>query len=156
WTADARSGGALSFDGISNWITLNEAPSLDFTTGMTLEAWVKPATSSGWVTVVYKEGDGVLAYGLYTSDSSAPPAMYVHTPGNPWGHALGSSMLPLNVWSHLVGTYDGTTSKVYVNGVLVGSRSLPGGAAITPGPLRIGGHNPGGQFFKGVIDEIRV
>jgi len=166
WTAGGRYGKALSFDGVSNWITIDDAPSLALTTGMTLEAWVNPASLAGWQTVLYKErpdpsGAG-LAWSLYASDSTAPPAAYAALAGtaNPWTHVTGTSMLALNGWAHLAASYDGASLRLYVNGTLVRTLSLPGRLAVGTGPLRIGGNAPsipfGGQFFKGLIDEVRI
>lgn len=164
WTSAGKFGKALSFDGVNDSITVADAASLDLTTGMTIEAWVKPVSLTGWQTVIYKERpDGALtslAWSLYSSDSTAPPAIYGmiagSVGGNEWTHAMGSSMLPLNAWSHLAGTFDGTALRLYVNGVLVRTLSLPGSLAVTSGPLRIGGHSGIGQFFNGLIDEVRV
>ena len=41
-SAAGRYGGALSFDGVNDWVTVADAASLDLTTGMTVEAWVRP------------------------------------------------------------------------------------------------------------------
>jgi hypothetical protein len=69
-------------------------------------------------------------------------------------------LLPLSSWSHLAGTYDGTNIRLYVNGVLVRTTLMTAGMPGTVGPLRIGGNEVslpfGGQFFKGLIDEIRI
>ena len=47
-----RFGKALSFDGLNDWVTVNDAASLDLTTGMTVEAWVYPTESmTGWRTL---------------------------------------------------------------------------------------------------------
>src|SRR6185436_14573426 len=166
WTSGGRYGKALSFDGVSNWVTVNDSPSLDLTTNMTIEAWVNPATTSGWQSVLYKERpaatDAGNAWALYASDSSAPPAVYAAIDGasNSWTHATGTSMAALNTWTHLAGTFDGTSLRLYVNGTLVRTLSLRGRITATAGPLRIGGNAPsiphGGQFFKGVIDEVRI
>jgi beta-glucanase (GH16 family) len=164
WTNGGRYGKALSFDGTSATITVAEAPSLDLTTGMTIEAWVKPVSLTGWQSVIYKErpddGGTSLAWALYSTDYTAPPAVYGMLAGavggNQWTHAMGVSMLRLNAWSHLAGTFDGTALRLYVNGVLAKTLSLPGSLVQTPGPLRIGGHSTIGQFFNGLIDEVRV
>ena len=48
-------GNGLSFNGTSNLVRVPDSTSLDATTGLTLEAWVKPTTVSGWQTLVMKE-----------------------------------------------------------------------------------------------------
>ena len=47
-------------------MTVPDSSSLDLTTGMTLEAWVKPtAAVNSWRTVVMKENASNYAYGMY-------------------------------------------------------------------------------------------
>ena len=47
WTTAGRNGGALTFDGINDKVTIADHASLDLTTGMTLEAWVRPTALGG-------------------------------------------------------------------------------------------------------------
>ena len=54
WVA-GKYGNALSFDGVNDIVSVADANSLDLTSGMTLEAWVKPASVSNWSTVLLKE-----------------------------------------------------------------------------------------------------
>lgn len=55
WTT-GHFGGALSFDGLSNLVTVNDSNSLDLTSGMTLEAWIFPTSAPAfWTTVIFKE-----------------------------------------------------------------------------------------------------
>jgi hypothetical protein len=70
--------------------------------------------------------------------------------------AVGTAQLPLNVWTHLAATYDGTTLRLYVNAIQVGSRALPGSMAVSSGVLRIGGNSVWGEYFSGLIDEVRI
>ena len=65
-------------------------------------------------------------------------------------------MPPLNTWSHLASTYDGTTLRLYVNGVQVASRAQTGAIATSSGTLTIGGDALYGQHFSGRIDEVRI
>jgi hypothetical protein len=155
WTAAGKFGNALSFDGLNDWVTVADADALDLTTGMTLEAWVNPASLSGWTTVMLKEQTGGLSYALYGSDNTGrPPAGYIRRTSD-IGSA-GSSALPLNTWSHLAATYDGANLRTFVNGVQVGSRSVTGAIVTSTGALRIGGNAVWGEYFKGLIDEVRV
>ena len=77
-----RYGGALSFDGVNDMVTVADANSLDLTTGMTLEAWVRPATGGDWRTVILKEQPGQLAYALYSSTDNGRPSAHVYSGGD--------------------------------------------------------------------------
>ena len=68
----------------------------------------------------------------------------------------GGSPLPANKRTHLATTYDGVSQILYVNGVQVASRAQAGSIKISAGPLRIGGDSIWGDYFQGLIDEVRV
>jgi hypothetical protein len=135
-------------------VTVADAASLDLTNGMTLEAWVNPATGSGWRTVMLKEDASSMAYALYSANNASRPAGFVHT--NVDVDLNGTAAVPLNVWTHLAVTFDGTTMRMFVNGTQVSTRALSGAAAVGTGALRIGGNAVWGEYFKGLIDEVRV
>ncbi len=157
WTAQGKFGSALTFDGVNDWVTVNDANDLDFTTGMTMEAWVFPTASSSWRTVVMKERAGELVYSLYAaSDTNVPTAYAVPAATSQSLEARGSAAVPLNAWTHLAATYDGTTLRLYVNGSLVGSRAVANPLLTSTGVLRFGGNSVWGEFFAGRIDEIRL
>src|SRR5437773_571129 len=64
-STQGKFGSALVFNGAS-FVTIPATASLNFTTGMTLEAWVYPtATPTNWSTVLLKEQPNALVYGLY-------------------------------------------------------------------------------------------
>jgi hypothetical protein len=155
WTSAGHDGSALSFNGSSNRVNVADSNSLDLTTGMTAEAWVFPTTLSGWRTVVMKEAAGGLAYALYAHDNAPTPAAYVNFGGTDI-RVAGTSALPLNTWSHLAVTYDGTTLRLYVNGAQVGSRAATGSIRATTAALRIGGNAVWGEWFAGRIDDVRI
>ena len=157
WTTQGRYGSALSFDGVNDLVTIADAASLDLTTGMTLEAWVRPTTLSGWRTVVIKEVNGGLVYALYAHDDAPRPAAYARIAGKSLTDTTGGpASLPLNTWTHLAATYDGTTLRLYVNGVQTGSRPASGSIAGSSSPLKIGGNAVWGEYFAGLIDEVRI
>ena len=70
--------------------------------------------------------------------------------------ARGIAVLPLNTWTHLAATYDGTTLRLYVNGSQVGSRAVASPLLTSTGVLRFGGNSVWGEFFAGRIDEVRL
>jgi hypothetical protein len=154
WTTAGKYGSALSFNGTSSWVTVADAASLHLTTGMTIEAWVNPASGSGWRCVVLKEASGGLAYALYSANNASRPSGFVHTSTDVGVN--GTSAVPLNTWTHVAVTYDGATLRMFVNGAQVNSQSAPGAAIVTSNALRIGGDSVWGEYFKGVIDEVRI
>jgi hypothetical protein len=169
-------GRALQFDGVDDWVTVADLTTtatspIDLTTGMTLSAWVNPTVMSGWETILMKErgsaGAGLLAYALYAHDG-APlavgvpvPAGYVRT--NPVASTVdravrGNTALTLGAWTHIATTYDGARQHFFVNGVEIGTGVAGTGSInVANGAIRIGGNNSStGEFFQGLIDEVRV
>ena len=149
--AGGRYGNALAFNGTSSVVTAPDSASLDFTTGMTVMAWVFPTAVGGPRNIIYKDNSSYYL-AASTGESTAPAV------GLSFGTALyAPSALPLNTWTHIAGTFDGTTLSLYVNGVRVSTRAQAG--LITPGsgPLMIGGNAfVAGRHFAGMIDEPRL
>jgi hypothetical protein len=152
-SAAGRFGAALSFDGVNDRVNIPDASPLDLSPAMTLSAWVRP-TANGWRTVLTKERPGGLAYGLYASTNTNRPSAEVTTAGT--FEARGTAALASNTWSHLSATYDGATLRLYVNGTQAASRAVNGSIAVSSGALRIGGNAVWGEYFRGLIDEVRV
>ena len=68
----------------------------------------------------------------------------------------GPTASPVNAWTHVALTYDGATLRLYVNGTQVATPATTGAIQATDSPLWIGGNNPYGEYFQGLIDEVRV
>jgi glucose/arabinose dehydrogenase len=153
WVTSGKYTNALVFNGAGSIVTVADSPSLDLTTGMTLEAWVNPSTRGDfWRDVVYK-GDN----DIYYLEGTAPNVIGPGTGGTFSSAPLNApTPIPLNAWSHLAATYDGTTLRMYVNGVQVASRAQTGPINKSSGPLTIGGDSLYGQYWNGLIDEVRV
>ncbi|QSQ19081.1 DUF4038 domain-containing protein [Pyxidicoccus parkwayensis] len=152
--ATGRYGGALGFN--NNYVTVPDSNLLNLTLGMTLSAWVQPtAALSRWPTVIMKEKPSQMAYVLYAnSDMNRPSAFFVS--GGVEHDVLGGSGLPLNTWTHLAATYDGATFSLYVNGTLVSSVADSATIDVSANELRIGGNRVWGEYFPGLIDEVRI
>ena len=154
WTTSGKNNGALTFDGVDDWVTVPDTASLDLSTGMTLEAWVRPAALGRWRTVLAKERSGGIVYAMHASEDASKPLGQVDIDGEQ--SAVGPSSLPLNAWSHLAATYDGTTVRLYVNGALAGSSTDAGSIPASTGPLRLGGNAIWQEWFRGELDDVRV
>jgi hypothetical protein len=154
WTTLGVDGDALVFNGANALVTINNSASLQLSSAMTLEAWVNPSTANNaWRDVIYKGNDNYFLEG--TSVSGGVPAM-----GGTFGTSdrvlYGTGSLLTNMWTHLAATYDGAKTRLYVNGVEVANQAQTGTIATSANPLQIGGDSIYGQYFKGIIDEVRV
>ena len=156
WTSGGKYGSALSFNGSNAWVTVANASSLNLTTGLTAEAWVNPsALGSAYRTVLFREQPGNEVYSLYANQSS-PQAPVGEVYAGGYKDAVGSGALPIGSWTHLAMSYDGASVRLYVNGTLVSTTAAPGSLASSSGVLRIGGNNIWGEYFSGLIDEVRL
>ena len=157
WSTTAKFGRAANFDGVDDRVDVADSNSLDLAGGMTLEAWVRPTANSGYRTVVLKEVSGELAYSLYAADSdhATHPSGWARVAGVSH-YADGTGALPLNAWSHIAVTYNGSALVYFVNGVQTRSTALSGAITTSTMPLRIGSNTIWGEYFQGQIDEVRV
>lgn len=121
---------------------------------MTLEAWVRPAVAGSWRTVLLKENTNGLAYALYFSDNASRPAVFARVGSD--RNATGTTPLAVNAWTHLAATYDGAALRLYVNAALASTRAVTGALPATANALKIGGNAVWGEYFNGLIDEVRV
>ena len=170
WAA-GESGSALNFTGdTTSSVMIPDAASLHLTKGMTLEAWVNPATLAGHgnngAAVIAKDfmipskhnkfsDKDPISYALYASDgNNKPPAVHILVGGTDY-EVKGTSKISTNQWTFLAATFDGTTLSLYVNGTLAGSQTIQGTILNSTDPLRIGG-DWAGEMFTGLIDNVRI
>lgn len=155
WTAQGKNGGALTFDGVNDLVIINSSVSLNVTTEMTLEAWIRPtASQSGWKSVLHREPDA------YYLNSSNPNGAMLPAGGGVFNgtevFVSGPTANAVNGWTHLAVTFNGTTLRLFVNGTQVATQAASGSVQTNSEELRIGGNTYAGQFFQGQIDDLRI
>lgn len=156
-------GTAFSFNGVNTRILVPDAPNLDFTTAMTVEAWINPRMWGGTPREILSKWGGAFDQRSYTFsiDPSGLAYFAVCYDGFSGATVFSSSLIPSNQWTHLVGTYDGSNLRMFVNGIP--QNSVPWTLGIFPGtvPIAIGatlGATTGAatSFFNGLIDEVTL
>jgi hypothetical protein len=152
--AGGKVGQAFSFPGnVSSYVSVPSSPSLNLTQ-FTVDAWIFP-TTVGTAQYIVDRGNGSTDnYDLALTPGNNVEVDFT-TAAN--GHHSVDSVNPvqLNTWSHITGTYDGTTEKVYVNGVLDNSAVF--GDTPTGGQPIFLGKRPNNTFpFTGQLDEVEI
>ena len=71
-------------------------------------------------------------------------------------NATGTSALPLNAWTHLATTYDGAVVRLTSTASWQARPRSRVRWPLRPASLRLGGNSIWGEWFAGLIDEVRV
>jgi YD repeat-containing protein len=145
-------GNALQFNG-NSYVQIPHNAVLNPRNAITVEAWINPASNMQWRKIISKSLGGNTDYSFFQGDKSN--IAFSIKMGSVARTVYGSAnSLPLGEWTHVVGTYDGTRMRLYINGVQVNSIAISGQINCHAEPLRIGGE--AGAYFQGQIDEVRV
>jgi len=160
WTA-GKYGTALNFDGDDDSIIAGSDSSLNITDAITVETWVKYGIDAETYPVLLeKKYDGT--YTLHAGKTGADigkPWWRVWTSG---GAAAVASTINTNdmQWHHIVGTYnkdiENNNLKLYIDGVFNNQATAVGAIATTTDSLSIGCSLLNGDYFNGLIDDVRV
>jgi hypothetical protein len=163
WVA-GHSGTALGFDGSSGEAKVPNSASLE-PTAVTVSAWVQQqGTPGNYRYIVAKGATGCIAasYGLYSGPNGGLEFYVSKTRGTTFARSpdAGDGVWD-GAWHLAVGTYDGSTIRLYVDGAEVGSgTAYPGSLEYLlhdSNDLFIGNY-PGcsAHEFLGVIDDVTV
>ncbi|MGQ9630780.1 MAG: LamG-like jellyroll fold domain-containing protein [bacterium] len=152
-----RYGTGLSFDGVDDYVEVADSPSLDITTNLSVEAWIK-LNSIGGNQRILRKGEGTPNTGYAMRVEGNVIRYFFYDSTNALRSMFGTTTLSTGTWYHVAMTYDGTTLRGYINGNLDNSITPPGGTTIGTNnlPLTIGGDSLKTYQFNGVIDEVKV
>jgi len=154
---------AYSFDGINNFIEVQNSTSLQFATNnQSISFWIKinqtpfPTNPDVQAVIgkyenlngflVHFAGNGSLFYSIKNTNSI-------------WGDCPISTLnYPLNNYFNVVFTNDNSMLKGYINGVLITTTILTPGTNIGTylGPLLFGKEIDNANYFKGNLDDIGI
>ena len=139
--------GSAEFDGASDYIQLNEPFSY---TNHTIAAWVYVEAVSGSSIIFDQRENANDGFVLFCGYSEARFRYLLNA------SALNSTTTIQNEWAFVVGTYDGTTQKLYLNGSLDASQSVSQ-TIDTTGDAKIGDNSfSPGNYFNGNLANVAI
>jgi hypothetical protein len=158
---DSIAGNALEFNGIDEYVTVGNDESFDLGNVLTIEAWIKPgekSTRQGIFSSSFNNSDG--AFRLEIGSANGGTKRVAVYGINTWVAQTGDNAYSNDQWTHIAYVRTGSgagTHTIYVNGIAQ--------ALISDSPYEfidntsnkvIGSGTSGDQFFKGVMDEVRI
>jgi hypothetical protein len=151
---------AFKFDGSTTDVEIADNPELNPTNALTIEAWIMATgNQNNHRDIFSKDGESSSRQFILTDSSLNKFRAHVGLSGG-LSFIDGTNTVPLNTWTHVAMTYDGTNLILYFNGSPEASAALtPGPTITTTQPVRIGGGAPAGQLqyrFAGLIDEATL
>lgn len=140
---------AAYFDGVDDYVTITPTAPLDVKDGVTLEAWIDAKAFRGSTIQRFNsyelraQSNGSVLFRVWIDDTYRALATAPET------------LSPGDI-HYLVGTYDGASMKIYVDGLEVASRLQTGPLSHDPSPLYIGRNGRWDTYFKGIIDDVAI
>jgi hypothetical protein len=153
-TTLGRIGQALTFDGIDDYVDVGNV--LDAPSAITVSFWTKTSSStSPTLGLVSKGGSGQAGYRFMRTSDTVYAWQGLTSAGD--GAFNINTAVPLNIWTHYVGTYDGTTAALYADGALIGSDATASGAITSQaGTNKIGTLFTTCCFVDNQMDDVRI
>src|SRR5690606_41190112 len=155
---DGVDGKAVRFDGLTGKITVTDRASLDLAGTMTVAAWLRPERVATQHVVKKAQSYEVDGYELSVA-STGRPLFRVNqaSSGDAFRvNAPAAAVADGSTWTHVVGTFDGSRLRLFVDGVEQASVAGPAAVGTNALPLVIGDQSGGGYPFKGAVDGVRL
>ena len=146
---------AISFNGVDDYIEIDDSEQLK-TPSISIAYWLNISSLSQTNTKIIEASNAdCLAYG-FTLLPDNKVTFDIDTCTS--GITTSTTILELNKDYFIVGTYDGSEAKLYINGVLEDSSIIDKTITYDLNPIFIGaGHDASGlpiEYLKGSIDEL--
>lgn len=122
-TYSSDGGGCIVSDGVDDGVTVPDSPNLDLT-NFTLDGWVWFNQHKNFGSLLVKGPGGagqLFNYCFFFYNTTIVCGFGDETDF----YSVGIAVPPINTWHHIVGTWDSTTLKFYLNGVLINFGTIP-------------------------------
>ncbi|MDB4935141.1 MAG: Autotransporter adhesin [Labilithrix sp.] len=152
-------GSAASFDGTSSVLELGTGLEFAAKAPYSLEAWVSPSRIDPEYRRLFSCESGVSgsAWAGYNLSIQLDQLTFSRVSG---AAVCNASAMPAPIMiattHHVVATFDGATTRLYVDAKPLAENSCAASNPHTSGTLNVGAIDPGTSAFVGVMDEIAI
>jgi len=151
---DGKIGRALQFDGIDDYVEVQDAESLTPET-FTIAFWINPVDMDRVQITIAKRAGSIGSYSFNITSLAVGSRHWIRINGA-WVNVTFS--YTQGVWQHVTVTYDGTTIKGHLNGELMATTEAPGSLDNDSGVLRLGAdpRDTVSSYYNGSLDDVRI
>ncbi|MEW8506888.1 MAG: LamG-like jellyroll fold domain-containing protein [Candidatus Thiodiazotropha sp.] len=162
-------GSAANFNGQTTYIEVPDAPSLDFTTAFSINAWIRVAGDTGQSQRIISKWtigspsspeQNEFSFAIDGQSGALTNDSLNFSYANDTHHIVDMGNLSDGNWHMATATYDGNNSRLYIDGRLVGEMTAGLTAQNGTNPMYIGGGastSPMPAYiFNGQIDELKI
>ncbi len=145
-------GNALDFDGVNDYVSINDAANLNpGTQNLSVECWFNATTTGSGEHHLFNKED------LYEASIIDGYFRFALMPNWVW-QGFNSFPVTAGQWYHIAVVYDHTNVTIYKNGLLFSTLAKTNDIGTTTTKLLIGARGDAAPtaFFNGKIDELRV
>lgn len=143
---------AASFDGVNDYVTVPFSAALN-PPEFSFECWLNPS-ATGYMPIA-NSLNGTTGWALSTTAGYL--SLHIYTVAGLF-IVESAKVIASSTWAHIVAVVSPSTVSLYVNGELVGTRTLS--AAYTPvastGALRIGYESYASVYLSGKVDNVAL
>ena len=155
--ADNLKNKVMEVDGVDDYIEVPYSTTLN-PNHFTISCWVKVTGKQAAYRspVASRANSGCKGYLFYAATNNKWQFWLGKRNNRRWATIVGSNVV-LNTWTHLVGTYDGSKMKFYINGELTGNEVITDFNVNPTAPLVIGARNTQSTCcIPSHISEVRL
>lgn len=149
--------GAASFNGTSAAVAIDNSSALSPSL-ITVEAWVRTTVGTGTQSIFSKDQTNSSTLRVWQFRLNAGKPEFLPFSTSAVATAASPDAVNDGQFHHLCGTWDGTTVRIYVDGILKGSTALSGTLRANQSNRAFIGRseNLSPNYFNGTIDEVRL
>jgi hypothetical protein len=156
-------GNALRFDGVNDYVQVNDNSTLDIASAITITAWIKLNDLNKYSFIVNKGPSG-MAGANYAGNYEfviEPPGRveFLHQTGSgiAFSYYFSNTRPSTGIWHHVAVTLGNKQVNFYIDGLPDGTFAQSGTFGILNNePVRIGTRKDGAAYFNGSIDDVRI
>ena len=150
-------GGEFESTNASDYVEIPTSGTLEIgSSAFSLSLWIYPETVVGWDCIVEKgAGSAAINYGVWFANTSKIDFI---TAAGAYGDLYSSAALSTGTWYHIVVTWDGSTKRLWIDGVPSNAVSIAGNTIPKSDTttFKFGNSRGGAYWYDGTLDSVAL